>query len=196
MLGPTGGVDLKPPLTSASPAGATWPFPDIANFSRNKMSQESVATINATRCNTMRVICKSNELSDLLLTGIHRTYFESRFGPETPPVWQAEIGREYTVYAVSIHRGYPFYFVASSDSWQPFQTIPSLCFEIVDPRLSTYWLFKTRVVEYRGDQTFSTTLAFKEWFEPMFLSNLVDGYETEGRVMRTIANLMDAEFNE
>lgn len=143
----------------------------------------------------MRVVCKSNELSELLLTGIHRAYFEARFGPKIPPVWEAEIGRDYTVYAVSIHRGYPFYFVASSDPWQPFRQIPSLCFEIVDARPSRYWRFETRVVEVHGDQTFSTTLAFKEWFDPMFLSNLVDGNEVEAGVMRDIASLMDSEFD-
>jgi hypothetical protein len=143
----------------------------------------------------MKVLCKTNELSELLLTGIHRSYFEAKFGPKTPPVWNAEIGREYTVYAVSIHRGYPFYFVASSDRRQPFRQIPSLCFEIIDPRPSRYWRFETRVVSSRGDQTFSTTLAFNEWFEPMFLANLVDGHEIEHRAMQNIANLMDSEFD-
>ena len=143
----------------------------------------------------MKVACKSNALSELLLTPYHRSYFETNFGPAAPPVWSAEIGREYTVYAVSIHRGYPFYFVAPATPRQRYQRIPSLCFEIIDPRPSRYWRIEMRVVSSGSDQIFATTMAFKEWFEPMFLSDLVDGREPELRAMEKIAKLMDCEFD-
>lgn len=142
----------------------------------------------------MKVKCTSNRLSELLLTGFHRTQLAAQFGPSTPPVWEAAPGKEYTVYAVTIRRGCPFYFVAGTDIYQSYQSIPAVCFDVMDARLSRYWRIETRVVEHGRDQLLHTTLAFREWFEPMFLANLVDGRPHEVERMRTIAAEMDQEF--
>lgn len=142
----------------------------------------------------MRVKCTSNRLSELLLTGFHREQLAAQFGRGAEPQWQAAPGKEYTVYAITIRRGCPFYFVAGSDFYQPYETIPSLCFEVLDARLSRYWRIKTRVVEHRRDRVLHTTLAFREWFEPMFLTNLVEGRPAEVERMRNIAAEMDQEF--
>ncbi len=142
----------------------------------------------------MRVKCTSNRLSDLLLTGFHREQLAAQFHPSMEPMWTAKPGKEYTVYAVTIHRGCPFYFVAGTDFYQPYKSIPSVCFEVLDARMSRYWRIEPRIVEYRGNQVLCTTLAFREWFEPMFLINLVEGQRTEVERMRNIAFEMDQEF--
>ena len=142
----------------------------------------------------MKVKCTSNHLSDILLTGYHRDQLASWFLGSTPPAWEAKPGADYTVYAIAIHRGCPFYFVAGTDIYQAYQFIPSICFEVLDPRLSSYWRIETRVMPYRGGEVFSTTLAFKEWWEPMFLDNLFDWRSDEVERMRSIAAEMDIEF--
>ena len=101
---------------------------------------------------------------------------------------------EYTVYAVTIRRGCPFYFVAGTDIYDPYKTIPSVCFEVLDARLSRYWRIETDIVAHGRDQVLHTTLAFPEWFEPMFLVNLIDGRPDEVERMRNIAAEMDQEF--
>lgn len=151
-------------------------------------------THDACRRTPMKVKCTSNHLSEILLTGFHRDQLAAQFSVSTPPVWEAAPGREYTVYAVTIRRGCPFYFVAGTDFYQPFKTIPSICFKVLDTRLSRYWRIETGLVQHGRDQVFHTTLAFREWFEPMFLGNLADGRPDEVERMRTIAAEMDQEF--
>ena len=145
----------------------------------------------------MKVICTRNELSDSLLTPLHREYFERHFGPQAPPRWNAEVGRTYTVYGVRIVRGYPFYFVEREGRTpQDWGYIPSVCFDVTDDRPSGLWRLESRIVtDHSGNQIFVTVLAIPEWLnEPSFAANLVDGYAREVEIMRRAAALMDDEW--
>lgn len=143
----------------------------------------------------MKVICRANELADLYLSAYHRAFFE-RYLRKDHPVWEAEIGVEYTVYAISIIRACPFYCVNVPRGWgDRWGRIPSVCFDIIDPRPSRYWHFDTRVAATGDSEVFVTTLAIPEWInEPMFLQNLVEDRPREVSIMAEAAMRMDSEF--
>ena len=146
---------------------------------------------------TMKGVCTGNALSDLMLTSVHRSYFETLFGPTTPPVWNAEPGREYTVYGIRIIRGYPFYWVERCEKGViEWSYVPSVCFSILDNRPSSLWRIDTRIIEYQDSQIFRTLFAIREFLEePTFHSNLVESQPREVAIMRTAAAQMDAEFS-
>ena len=102
----------------------------------------------------------------------------------------------YTVYAVTIIRGCPFYCVSVPMGWgNRWGRIPSVCFETIDPRPSRYWHFETKVVRSAGNEVFHTTLAIPEWInEPAFLLNLVEDREREVSIMAEAVMRMDSEF--
>ena len=143
----------------------------------------------------MKVFCRTNELAELHLSAYHRSFFE-RYLQIDRPVWNAEVGVEYTVYAISIIRACPFYCVNVPRGWgDRWGRIPSVCFDIIDPRPSRYWRFDTRVVRSAENEAFLTTLAISEWInEPMFLQNLVESREREVSIMAAATTNMDAEF--
>lgn len=146
----------------------------------------------------MKVICTDNTLSDRLLTPVHRQYFESQFGSAFAPRWGAEAGQEYTVYGITIRRGYPFYFVERSAP-VPFDWgfIPSICFEMIDDRPSSLWRFEARIVtDHADNQIFVSNLAIREWFDDRnFHLNLVEARAHEVTIMKRAAAFMNAEFS-
>lgn len=150
---------------------------------------------------TMKVRCVSNHLSDSLLTPIHRSFFERYF--KDRPEWQAPIGSEFVVHGIYIVRGYPFYWLRVPErpngtlgrGWD-WRLFPSVCFECIDDRVSSYWRAHTRISAPRpGEQYFVTKLGIEQWLrEPGFWENLVDGRELEYEIMLKAGDLMDSEF--
>jgi hypothetical protein len=143
----------------------------------------------------MKVVCHTNALAELYLTPYHRTVLE-RYVDKARPVWNAEIGTEYTVYAVSIYRACPFYCVNVPRGWgDRWGQIPSICFDIIDPRPSQFWHFEAKVIRSGGNEVFSSRLAIPEWInEPRFLEYLVDDREREVAIFAAATAKMDAEF--
>ena len=146
----------------------------------------------------MKVICKEIDPDRFPVSERHKAHFKGLFGrgAQTKTFDDLRVGQEYTVYACKISRGYPSYFVACGRSPGPWSFRPSLCFEIVDPRISRLWHFATRL--YRspaGEESFYSILAIKGWIsDPRFFERLVDGEERERSIMTTAAAAMDAEF--
>ena len=143
----------------------------------------------------MKVVCRTNALAELAFSAYHRAFFENHLQKDRP-VWNAEVGVAYTVYAISIIRGYPFYCVNVPRGWgDRWGSIPSVCFDIIDPRPSRYWYFDTRIARSGNNEVFSSTLAIPEWInEPSFLANLVEDSEREVAIMAAATALMDAEY--
>lgn len=150
----------------------------------------------------MKVFCESNSLCDQLLTAHHRSFFESYFGPDGIR-WGAEPGRAYTVHAIHISRGYPFYWLRFREprdrtgktwAWRQF---PSLCFQTVDARPSKLWRVTTGVhTSARGDQYFFFRMCVQQWLdEPCFLERLVDRHAREHEIMMRLGDEMDGEFD-
>ena len=147
----------------------------------------------------MKVRCVSNQLADALLTPIHRSFFERYF--KDRPLWQAPVGSEFVVHGIYIARGYPFYWLRVPEprggrhAWR-WRLFPSVCFETVDDRASSYWRVKTQISAPRsGEQYFITRLGIEAWLSaPAFWENLVEGHEAEYEVMMRAGDLMDMEF--
>ena len=111
------------------------------------------------------------------------------------------IGYETSVFAVVSFDGHQIYYIRD----QRFGDIthaPSICFEIIDARVSKYWSIKTRYVDVAGQfhplapRYSKTIMAIKEWIEePRFLEFYVDGKSREVGIMEEAANKMESEFD-
>jgi len=147
----------------------------------------------------MKVRCVFNQLTDALLTPIHRSFFERYFADG--PQWDAPVGSEFVVHGIYIVRGYPFYCLrvperaGAGRAWR-WRLFPSVCFETLDNRVSSHWRALTRISAPRaGEQYFITKFGIEPWLqEPEFWENLVDGRETEYVTMMKAGDIMDAEF--
>jgi hypothetical protein len=147
----------------------------------------------------MKVRCVSNQFADALLTPIHRSFFERYF--KDGPQWDAPVGSEFVVHGIYIVRGYPFYWLRVPErsggrhAWR-WRLFPSVCFEMMDDRVSSHWRVLTRISAPRpGEQYFITKLGIEAWLrQSRFWENLVEGHEAEYEIMMTAGDLMDAEF--
>jgi hypothetical protein len=149
----------------------------------------------------LKVFCESNSLGDQLLTAHHRAFFEDYFGQDGIR-WGAEPGQTYTVHGISISRGYPFYWLRIRE--RPNQTgllwdwrmFPSICFQTIDPRPSSFWRVRTGVHNSgTGNQYFYFKMHIQRWIdEPRFLEQLVDGRPREHEIMMRLGDELDAEF--
>lgn len=137
----------------------------------------------------MKVRCVNTDPEQFAIADEHKAYFKSRFGRSAVKLFDSvEVGQEYVVYAIAVYRQYPFFYVPYRGRTDDWMFVPSLCFEVLDPRVSKFWfvgLEPTKVV----------TLAIKEWVqEPSFFERLVDCKERELKIMLDAVAAMDAEF--
>ncbi len=103
------------------------------------------------------------------------------------------VGREYVVYAITVNRGHPWYFVCDDvyDNIHVAYPIwkPAALFEIVDRKLSTHWL-----VDFRNNDEGIFIIAFPEWVQdPRFYERLTDHDQDAVVIFRTFKNLLDEE---
>lgn len=109
------------------------------------------------------------------------------------------LGYEANVYAISIRRDCTSFYIREPH-YDTITHFPSICFDIVDNRISKYWHLKSNIVPPRNgnfpEAAFERTVfAIKEWIEePRFLEYLVDDRERELSIMNAMAKLMDEEF--
>ena len=147
----------------------------------------------------MKVKSVSNDLADRLITPLHRQWFEMYFGAGLR--WYSpEIDSIHTVHGMYIIRGYPYYWLRvsggaryrSKPTWQMF---PSVCFDVIDSRVSKYWVSDVRVIERQGDQFFRCMFGIDKWInEPGFWERVVDGDKDAHDTMTMASYMMDMEF--
>ena len=104
-----------------------------------------------------------------------------------------KIDKEYIVYSMTIHDGYAWYVICDENfSYHP-NWHPCPLFEIVDNRLSKYWLFfYGRANEFYLSQTI---WAFPEWCHTRgYFDRLYDAEEKEIEIFEKYRQLMDLEF--
>src|SRR5262245_45375351 len=128
----------------------------------------------------MKVVCTEIDPDRFQIGDDHKRHFKGLFGRGAQPktFHDLQIGEEYTVYACKISGGYPSYDVACGRSPVPWSFRPSLCFDIVDPRVSKLWHFATRIHRSpAGEGSFHSILAIEQWVgDPRFFERLVDGH--------------------
>lgn len=103
-------------------------------------------------------------------------------------------GVEYTVFAIYLRL--PIEFMVQVDSL-PSEPIP-VCYddvEVVDNRLSNYWLFGDAISETNELMGRPAILAFSEWVNDIgFYQDIVDGKNNAGKIWREYRKKMELEF--
>jgi hypothetical protein len=139
----------------------------------------------------VRILCISNRGEDIPEDGR-----EPRAGISSDTVFPVTVGKEYVVYGWTVWRGYPWYYLADDNhSYYPVWH-PAALFEVVDGRLSRYWVYgyHRAVSSYDRD---APVVAFREWAEdPVFYDRLTDGDAQAVATFRRYQALMEQEAEE
>lgn len=101
------------------------------------------------------------------------------------------VNKEYIVYALSEFYQNIWYCICDESYTYHPMWIPHPFFQVVDYRISRYWIFSFKEDLDKNRFFFG----FPEWAkEPDFYNNLTDGEEREVTIFRTYKELMDLEF--
>jgi hypothetical protein len=102
-------------------------------------------------------------------------------------------GKYYIVYGMVLYSGYIWYYICDeSDLYCPYWN-PSPLFEVVDGRISRYWMFSYKKgIRYFKPQAIWT---YSEWADdPDYYDLLTDGEEREVQLFKAYKQLMELEF--
>lgn len=137
----------------------------------------------------MVILCISNSGRDL-----PESLLDSASGIEAGTVFPLEVGKEYVVLALTVERGYIWYYICDEDySYYPVWS-PAPLFNVVDGRLSSYWVYAYH--REMGEQDYPI-FAFAEWAsEPFYYDRLTDGKEVELELFLKYRDLMEREASE
>lgn len=113
-------------------------------------------------------------------------------GPDEDYIFPLSVGKEYMVYGMVINCGCVWYFIANEDfDFYPVFA-PAPLFEVVDNRLSKYWVYSHQTGTHFIEP--QTTWAFPEWAEdPDYYTKLIEGYEREKLLFNQYKSLLDNE---
>ncbi len=104
-----------------------------------------------------------------------------------------KIDKDYVVYAMTIKNGYVWYYLCNENFCYYPVWSPSPLFEIIDHKLSRYWVFS-----YKKGINYIKAFprwAYPEWAEnPDYYDKLTDGDKKEVNIFKTYKELMDLEF--
>lgn len=139
----------------------------------------------------MKVICKYNKAENI--TDKKRRQFLQERGVLIRE--EIQINKEYLVYSVQCFDNKVFHCILEEEvddlSPRPYEAD---FFEIIDPRLSSYWKFN---FYHYLDETVKAVLAYPEWLEnPVHFENLVDGDPEAQAIFNKYKILMDKEFSD
>jgi len=104
------------------------------------------------------------------------------------------INETYIVYGMTLKDGNIWYYLCDLMFTYFPRWKPSLFFEVVDPRISRYWIYSfNKLVDYIQAYPIIT---FPEWANnhPDFYDKLTDGEEREVEIFKNYKELMDLEF--
>lgn len=136
----------------------------------------------------MKAICINNQFS-LLPENLRLRYSPNcRFSISE----SITVNKIYVIYAALSLNGYPGYFICDDDTDVYPLWYPSNFFNIIDSRLSRYWIGSVQ----EDDKTKTTLFfGFFEWAnEDFFHDHLIDGEAREMDLFRKYKQLMDLEF--
>ena len=133
----------------------------------------------------MKVKCIENKVL-LLPDEIKKNYSISY------PEFSVLVGKEYVVYGMTLNLGYIWYYLCDEHfDYYPVWK-PSSFFEVVDSRLSRYWIYSYQV---HPDIETYPVIAFPEWANNLdYYDKLTDGDDPEVAIFKTYKELMDLEF--
>lgn len=140
----------------------------------------------------MRIKCIANEGKDL-----PEDCLDPRGGYGREAKFALIIGKEYNVYAITLFRGYVWYYICDEDYFSYPIWNPAPLFEVVDGRISRYWKYNFTKGDKRWPGT-KTIFAFEEWANDPYnyYDRLTNGNETEVAIFKRYKDLMDVEFSD
>jgi hypothetical protein len=127
-------------------------------------------------------------------TGLPELYLDSAGGYRADTIFPLRVGKEYVVYALTLRRGGVWYYLLDESGVGHPVWFPAPLFEVLDPRLSQYWVFGFHDAGLRaGDAVF----AFVEWAnDPLnFYDTLSDGEAGSRSVFQRYRELMEVDFD-
>lgn len=137
----------------------------------------------------MKVKCIANKIVDL-----PREFIEEMDSSLKDIVFQITPGKVYTVYALSSWNNIVLYFICDDNFTTVPTIIPAPFFEIIDHRMSRYWIFNsshhTNSINY-----FINEWAFPEWALDQFFYRRLSEWEIrEEKIFAQYKVKMDLEF--
>jgi len=102
---------------------------------------------------------------------------------------------EYIVYGITIKDNFIWYYVCDNTFLEYPLWKPSPFFEVVDPRLSRYWIYSYKKVK---NYILCPIMTFPEWANnhPDFYDKLTDCEKSELAIFARYKELMDLEFED
>lgn len=106
--------------------------------------------------------------------------------------YEIRIDSEYNVYAIKVCDGFPWYYIEEVRS-NELKSFPAFLFDVVDNRLSQYWVFSNiKGPHYNLPRSIFT---FPEWAEdPDYYDKLLKNFDREVELFDRYKLLMDHEF--
>lgn len=104
------------------------------------------------------------------------------------------INKHYQVYGLILHEGCIWYYICDeSYSYYPVW-YPSFLFNIVDGRLSRYWIYSLK--KDINQMKYNTIIGYPEWANNFYeyYDRLTDGCEKEVKIFKKYKYSMDLEF--
>ncbi|MEL6660943.1 MAG: hypothetical protein AAFR36_31110 [Bacteroidota bacterium] len=151
----------------------------------------------------MRVKYVRYNTVDLKVGSVATSFYDSLHDIGVPPKRKkyrpAMIGYESCVYAIWINGGHISYYIRDPILGDIYHA-PSVCFDVIDPRISKEWQIKHDYINSAKNHTLGpvfprTWLAIREWIEePQFLEFYIDGRKREVSIMEAAAKKMEKEF--
>jgi hypothetical protein len=105
-----------------------------------------------------------------------------------------EVDQEYIVYGMTIREGFIWYYLCDQAFTYFPRWKPSPFFEVIDPRISRYWIYSYKKMDSYLHA--HPILTFPEWANnhPDYYDKLTDGRPYEVEVFHTYKEWMDLEF--
>jgi uncharacterized protein YbaR (Trm112 family) len=103
------------------------------------------------------------------------------------------VSKEYTVYCIYISMGYIEYTICDNEH-DPYYShgYPAFLFDVVDPRLSKWWVYSFFKESYDSSFVYIT---YPEWAQdPYYYNRLIDGDEEAMKAFKHYKQLMDLEY--
>lgn len=105
-----------------------------------------------------------------------------------------DVGSEYTVYGMTVRNDSIWYYICDRVFTYFPRWKPAPFFEVIDSRLSKYWIYSCKKNE-NYSQAYPI-ITFPEWTDnhPDFYDKLTDGEDREVEIFKNYKELMDLEF--
>lgn len=136
----------------------------------------------------MKVKCIYNNVNDLpnYLVGKDKTCKENSS-------FHLKINKEYIVYAMTVMDDIVWYYICDEDYSTFPVLVPCPLFEVVDKKISRYWIFNCTPIHNYTD--FNCEWSFPEWANDIYFYNkLVEWEKTEEDLFAYYKQKMDLEF--